>query len=99
MRPKKRCSNLLQKSKCRRCYLAVAPISSFSSSPRLIGHPVMCGGYTATIPPGSRLSMYRLLAGVYYAEGRCQRGERRGGGGGVIEGGERQRGDRVEEIY
>lgn len=73
MRTKKRCSNNLQK--CRSCYLAVAPISSFSSSPHLIGlgHPVMCGGYTATIPPGSRLSMYRLLAGVYYAEGRCQR--------------------------
>ncbi|KAK1893261.1 putative serine/threonine-protein kinase roco9, partial [Dissostichus eleginoides] len=34
------------------------------------GHPVMCGAYTATIPPGSRLSVYRLLAGVYYAEGR-----------------------------
>ena len=73
---KKRCSNHEEKSACRRCYLAVAPISSFSfSPPQLIGlgHPVMCGAYTATIPPGSRLSMYRLLAGVYYAEGRCQR--------------------------
>lgn len=59
---------------CRSCYLA--PILSFSFSlPQLIGlgHPVMCGAYTATIPPGSRLSTYRLLAGVYYAEGRCQR--------------------------
>lgn len=62
---------------CRCCYLATAPVSSLSfSPPQLIGlgHPVMCGAYTATIPPGSRLSVYRLLAGVYYAEGRCQRG-------------------------
>lgn len=61
---------------------------SFSfSPPQLIGlgHPVMRGAYTATIPPGSRLSAYRLLAGVYYAEGRCQsegRGGERGGGEG-----------------
>lgn len=64
-----------EESVCRSCYLAAAPISSFSfSPPQLIGlgHPVMCGAYTATIPPGSQLSMYRLLAGVYYAEGRCQ---------------------------
>lgn len=49
-----------------------------------LGHPVMCGAYTATIPASSQLSMYWLLAGVYYAEGRCQReGERgRGSGGG-----------------
>lgn len=64
-----------EKSVRRSCYLAIAPISSFSFSPPqliVLGHPVMCGAYTATIPPGSRLSMYRLLAGVYYAEGRCQ---------------------------
>lgn len=86
VKKKRRCSNHQQKSKCRSCYLAVAPISSFSP-PQLIGlgHPVMCGAYTATIPPSSRLSMYRLLAGVYYAEGRCQReGERGGGGGGGL---------------
>lgn len=74
------------------CYLAVAPILSFSFVPPQFigpGHPVMCGAYTATIPPGSRLSVYRLLAGVYYAEGRCQReGEREvlvGGGRGKTE--------------
>ena len=93
---KKRRSTRKEKSVRRSCYLAVAPISSFSfSPPQLIGlgHPVMCGAYTATIPPGSRLSMYRLLAGVYYAEGRCQRERERGGGGGEGgEGGERQRG-------
>ncbi|KAK2902307.1 hypothetical protein Q8A73_012053 [Channa argus] len=38
------------------------------------GHPVMCGACSATIPPSSRLSMYRLLAGVYYAEGRLSHG-------------------------
>lgn len=72
-RKKKRHSRRQEKSVCRSCYLA--PILSFSFSlPQLIGlgHPVMCGAYTATIPPGSRLSTYRLLAGVYYAEGRCQ---------------------------
>ena len=60
---------------CRSCYLAIASILSLSFSlPQLIGlgHLVMCGAYTATIPPGSRLSVYRLLAGVYYAQGRCQ---------------------------
>lgn len=86
-----RCSNHQQKSKCGSCYLALAPIVSFSFSlPQLIGlgHPVMCGAYTATIPASSQLSMYWLLAGVYYAEGRCQReGERGSGGGGdVMEG-------------
>lgn len=36
---------------------------------------VMCGASTATIPPDSWLSVYRLLAGVYYSEGRCQKEE------------------------
>lgn len=71
---------VVRRGVCRSCYLAQVPVSSFSFSPlQLIGlgHPVMCGACTATIPPGSRLSVYRLLAGVYYAEGRCQgEGER-----------------------
>lgn len=80
-----------EESEWRRCYLAIAPVSSLLFSPlQLIGlgHPVMCGVYTATIPPGSRLSVYRLLAGVYYAEGRCQR---RRGSEVAEEGGRRQK--------
>lgn len=72
---------------CRRCYLAIAPILSFSFSPTQLiglGHPVMCGASTATIPPGSGLSTYRSLAGAYYVEGTCQTGE----GEVVEEGGE-----------
>lgn len=61
------------KSKSKRGYSALPPISSFCLL-QIIGlsHLVMCGAYTATIPPDSWLSMYRLLAGVYYSEGRCQ---------------------------
>ncbi|KAK2837493.1 hypothetical protein Q5P01_014705 [Channa striata] len=58
-------------------YLVVTPILFFPFSPPPLtgfGHPVMCGACTATIPSGSRLSVYRLLAGVYYAEGRLSHG-------------------------
>lgn len=75
---------------CTKCNSALASIlpPSSSSLPHLIGlgHLVMCGAYTATIPPGSRLSVYRFLAGVYYTQGRCQRG---GGGGGDVKDKER----------
>lgn len=83
-----------EKSVWRSCYLAKASILFFSFClPQLIGlgHLVMRGAYTATIPPGSRLSVYRLLAGVYYAQGRCQREGGRGretgiglGGGNIL---------------
>lgn len=61
------------KSKSKKGYSALPPISSFCL-PQITGlsHLVMCGAYTATIPPDSWLSMYRLLAGVYYSEGRSQ---------------------------
>lgn len=71
----KRSSSHQEKSVRRNSYLARASILSFSFPiPQLIGlgRLVMCGAYTATIPSGSRLSVYRLLAGVYYATGRCQ---------------------------
>lgn len=64
------------KSKDKKGYSALPPISSFCP-PQIIGlsQLVMCVAYTATIPPDSWLSVYRLLAGVYYSEGRCQREE------------------------
>lgn len=83
----------------RRSHFVLLPLPP---PPQLIGlgHPVMCGASTATIPPGPRLSTYRSLAGVYYAEGRCQEeGRGRGGGGegwGCV--GERRREDWVEEM-
>lgn len=66
-------SLIVLKSKSKNGFSALIPISSFCL-PQIIGlsHLVICGAYTATIPPGSWLSMYRSLAGVYYSEGRCQ---------------------------
>lgn len=71
-------------SKSKDGYSALLPVS-FSCLPQIIGlsHLVMCGAYAATIPPDSWLSVYRLVAGVYYSEGRCRGGC--GGGREVME--------------